>query len=108
MAHDASLMRPTRWAMIRACCNSVANMAVYQLQDVLGLGLEHRMNTPGTVGDHNWTWRFEWGMVDGEDAGAWTDYRGEWVRSIRVGEAFIWCCLGAPAFDSWNDWTKSR
>ena len=54
------------WAMIRACCNSVANMAVYQLQDVLGLGLEHRMNTPGTVGDHNWTWRFEWGMVDGE------------------------------------------
>ncbi len=54
------------WAMIRACCNSVANMAVYQLQDVLGLGLEHRMNTPGTVGDHNWTWRFEWGMVDAE------------------------------------------
>lgn len=54
------------WAMIRACCNSVANMAVCQLQDVLGLGLEHRMNTPGTVGDHNWTWRFEWGMVDAE------------------------------------------
>ena len=54
------------WAMIRACCNSVANMAVYQLQDVLGLGLAHRMNTPGTVGDHNWTWRFEWGMVDVE------------------------------------------
>ncbi len=58
--HDA------HWAMIRACCNSVANMAVCQLQDVLGLGLEHRMNTPGTVGDHNWTWRFEWGMVDAE------------------------------------------
>jgi 4-alpha-glucanotransferase len=54
------------WAMIRACCNSVANMAVCQLQDVLGLGLEHRMNTPGTVGNHNWTWRFEWGMVDAE------------------------------------------
>lgn len=54
------------WAMIRACCNSVANMAVCQLQDVLGLGFEHRMNTPGTVGDHNWTWRFEWGMVDVE------------------------------------------
>jgi len=54
------------WAMIRACCNSVANMAVCQLQDVLGLGVEHRMNTPGTVGDHNWTWRFSWDMVDAE------------------------------------------
>jgi 4-alpha-glucanotransferase len=54
------------WAMIRACCNSVANMAICQMQDVLGLGLMHRMNTPGTVGDHNWTWRFSWDMVDGE------------------------------------------
>ena len=54
------------WAMIRACCNSVANMAVCQLQDVLGLGVEHRMNTPGTVGDQNWTWRFTWDMVDAE------------------------------------------
>lgn len=54
------------WAMIRACCNSVANLAVCQLQDVLGLDLAHRMNTPGTVGDHNWTWRFTWDMVDAE------------------------------------------
>ena len=54
------------WAMIRACCNSVANLAVCQLQDVLGLGGVHRMNVPGTVGDHNWSWRFTWDMVDGE------------------------------------------
>ena len=54
------------WAMIRACCNSVANVAVFQLQDVLGLGSVHRMNTPGTVGDQNWSWRFDWGMLGGE------------------------------------------
>ena len=54
------------WAMIRACCNSVANLAVCQLQDVLGLGGAHRMNVPGTVGDHNWSWRFTWDMIDGE------------------------------------------
>ncbi|MGN6150528.1 MAG: 4-alpha-glucanotransferase [Lysobacteraceae bacterium] len=54
------------WAMIRACCNSVANLAVCQLQDVLGLGGAHRMNVPGTVGDHNWSWRFGWDMIDGE------------------------------------------
>ena len=52
--------------MIRACCNSVANIAIFPLQDVLGLGSEHRMNTPGTVGDHNWSWRFDWPMLGAE------------------------------------------
>jgi 4-alpha-glucanotransferase len=47
------------WAMIRACWNSVANIAVCQLQDVLGLDSAHRMNIPGTMGSHNWTWRFQ-------------------------------------------------
>ena len=56
------------WVMIRACCNSVANVAIFQLQDVLGLGFEHRMNTPGTVGDQNWSWRFDWPML-GSEAG---------------------------------------
>lgn len=53
------------WAMIRACANSVANMAVYPMQDVLGLGSEHRMNVPGILGG-NWGWRFTWDMVGGE------------------------------------------
>jgi len=56
------------WAMIRAAWNSVANIAVCQLPDVLGLDSEHRMNTPGTVGDANWSWRFDWGMVGPEPA----------------------------------------
>lgn len=55
------------WAMIRACANSVANFAVFPLQDVLGLDTAHRMNIPGTIGDHNWSWRFTWPMV-GEEA----------------------------------------
>ncbi len=54
------------WAMIRAALNSVANLAVFPLQDVLGLGSEHRMNTPGTLGGTNWTWRFTWDMVGPE------------------------------------------
>ena len=53
-------------AMIRAACNSVANTAVFPLQDVLGLDGRHRMNLPGT-GEGNWSWRFEWSMV-GRDA----------------------------------------
>lgn len=54
------------WAMIRAALNSVANLAVFPLQDVLGLPSSHRMNTPGTLGGPNWTWRFDWPMVGPE------------------------------------------
>jgi len=53
------------WAMIRACCNSVANIAVFPLQDVLGLPSSHRMNIPGVLGG-NWGWRFGWPMIDAE------------------------------------------
>ena len=62
----ASSADDIHWAMIRACCNSVANVAVFQLQDVLGLGSAHRMNTPGTVSDRNWSWRFDWDMLGSE------------------------------------------
>jgi 4-alpha-glucanotransferase len=55
------------WAMIRAACNSVANIAIFPMQDVLGLDGGHRMNTPGTP-TGNWSWRFEWGMVGSEPA----------------------------------------
>ena len=50
------------WRMIQAACNSIANMAVFPLQDVLGLDGSHRMNLPGTTGG-NWIWRFDWAMV---------------------------------------------
>ena len=38
-------------------------MAVFPMQDVLGLDGEHRMNLPGST-DGNWSWRFDWSMVD--------------------------------------------
>lgn len=61
-AHDL------HWAMIRATCNSVANMAVFPLQDVLGLDSAARMNIPGTLGGNNWAWRFGWDMLGTEPA----------------------------------------
>lgn len=45
------------WAMIRLALGSTANQAVVPFQDLLGLGSESRMNTPG-VGEGNWTWRY--------------------------------------------------
>jgi 4-alpha-glucanotransferase len=50
------------WQLIRAACASVAATAIYPLQDVLGLGGEHRMNLPGQ-GESHWEWRFTWSQV---------------------------------------------
>jgi len=53
---------PMPWPLIRVVLMSVADFAIIPMQDVLGLGSEHRMNIPGTV-EGNWRWRFEWGQV---------------------------------------------
>lgn len=46
------------WDMIRLAMGSPARYVVFPLQDVLGLGSDCRMNTPG-VGVGNWAWRFQ-------------------------------------------------
>jgi 4-alpha-glucanotransferase len=35
---------------------------------VLGLPGDQRMNRPGTVGAHNWSWRFGWDALGDEPA----------------------------------------
>ncbi|MEM1239606.1 MAG: 4-alpha-glucanotransferase [Cyanobacteria bacterium P01_H01_bin.26] len=50
------------WAMIRLALSSVANLAIIPLQDLLGLGSEARMNTPGKA-ENNWEWRFDDSML---------------------------------------------
>jgi 4-alpha-glucanotransferase len=50
---------PINCMLIQAALGSVANLAIIPMQDILELGSEARMNTPGTtVG--NWKWRFQW------------------------------------------------
>ena len=51
------------WGMMRGVWSSVADLAVVQAQDVLGLGHESRMNTPSTLGG-NWCWRAEPGVFN--------------------------------------------
>lgn len=43
---------------IRTCLGTIAAYAVFPLQDLLGIGTEGRMNTPGTA-EGNWSWRYE-------------------------------------------------
>lgn len=53
------------WDFIRAAQMSVADISVAQLQDVLGLGSEARMNTPASA-NGNWAWRFQEGALTGK------------------------------------------
>lgn len=47
---------------LRATYGSVADLAVVQMQDLLYLGTEARMNTPSTIGC-NWKWRLVPGQI---------------------------------------------
>ena len=50
---------PMPWPLIRAALASVCRLAVVPMQDLLALGAEHRLNTPGTTAG-NWAWRLPW------------------------------------------------
>ena len=74
--HDTDTLRasfPDRdhgsgyWELIELALSSRAQLAMLPAQDVLGLGSEGRMNTPG-VPEGNWTWRLEPGQLGDEHA----------------------------------------
>lgn len=52
-------------ALIRTALASVADRSVIPVQDLLGLGARHRMNTP-SVGRGNWVWRLLPGELTAE------------------------------------------
>ncbi len=57
-------------ALTRAALASVAELAILPLQDLLSLGSEARMNTPGTTSG-NWRWSFEWDQIPADFAVHW-------------------------------------
>ena len=54
--------RTIAWDLIERAWHSPGFLAVAPLQDLMRLGAEARMNTPGTLGG-NWTWRMPPGAV---------------------------------------------
>ncbi len=54
---------PMPWPVIQSALASVAALAIIPMQDILELGSEGRMNTPGTT-EGNWAWQFQWSQVD--------------------------------------------
>jgi len=63
------------WSFIRLAFSTRADLAIVQMQDVLGLGREARLNTPGTTRG-NWRWRLEPGQL--------TDRLAERLREATV------------------------
>ncbi|MCL2565796.1 MAG: 4-alpha-glucanotransferase [Defluviitaleaceae bacterium] len=55
------------WDLIRLCFSSSANTAIIPIQDLMSLGGEARMNTPGTA-DGNWGFRFKKEMLSDDIA----------------------------------------
>jgi 4-alpha-glucanotransferase len=55
------------WSLIRLAYSSRAALAIVPLQDVLRLGSEARMNTPGS-GSGNWRWRLDAGDLTSASA----------------------------------------
>ena len=49
-------------SLIRLALQSVAQLAVFPVQDILGLGQEAIMNKPSTVGE-NWSWRLNEALI---------------------------------------------
>lgn len=70
------------WALIRLVMMSVAHMAVFPMQDILGLGREDRMNTPSVI-QGNWRWRLLPEMLTDEltkELGTMTELYGRALR----------------------------
>ncbi len=65
--HSGSL----HYSLIQAALGSVANLAIIPMQDILELGSDARMNTPGTV-IGNWNWRFQWDQLSHNQASRFT------------------------------------
>jgi 4-alpha-glucanotransferase len=57
--------RDPAWSLIEAAFSSPARLAIVPAQDVLSLGAEARLNTPGRS-DGNWSWRLRRGQLTDE------------------------------------------
>ncbi|MDE2263476.1 MAG: 4-alpha-glucanotransferase [Gammaproteobacteria bacterium] len=67
-------------ALIREALGSVGQLAVIPAQDLLGLGSEARLNTPGTV-DGNWRWRLPVGALTPQLARHYAQLNGMYGRA---------------------------
>ena len=67
--------------MVRAALSSVGTLAVIPVQDLLALGSEARLNTPGTQNASNWSWQLPTGALTARRAEYWAAVNSESGRT---------------------------
>jgi 4-alpha-glucanotransferase len=87
--------REAHWDLMRSALCSVANLAIFPLQDVLGLGADARMNVPGTV-DENWVWRVTAAQLRHEPAERLRTMCRDYERSPRPRDGNAWAFTSDP------------
>jgi len=75
--------REIHWDLIRLAMSSVADTAVFPMQDVLGLGSEARMNIPASP-ENNWIWRFEEEQLKPEHVARLRDFSRTFGRNTPL------------------------
>ena len=70
------------WPLIELAMSSRARLAIVPAQDVLGLGSEARMNTPGRS-EGNWSWRLRRGQLTAEHAARLRELARRYKRLSR-------------------------
>ncbi|MGH8550368.1 MAG: 4-alpha-glucanotransferase [Methylococcales bacterium] len=73
---------PIAHLLMRCALSSVARLAVLPMQDVLDLGIGHRMNRPGTL-EGNWQWRFSWSQLSDEKIARLAHWIRLYARSVN-------------------------
>lgn len=72
---------PMPEVLMQSALASVARLAILPMQDVLGLGQGHRMNTPGTT-QGNWSWRFDWHQLTSDQVTRLRDWVNLYGRRV--------------------------
>ncbi len=74
--------------MIRVAMASRSKFAVFPMQDVLGLGSEARLNTPGRRSG-NWLWRVKEEQMSNASIGELAEMSVRYGRKVPLGQSGI-------------------
>jgi len=85
--------REMHWELVHAASQSVSGWAIYQMQDILGLGAEGRMNYPGEASGW-WGWRFAWHQLH-----EWQTRRLRAITQVHGRSKPEWVCSEEEAAD---------
>lgn len=83
LAYVGAVRKEAHWEFVRLALQSVADTAIFPIQDILGLGSESRMNRPATMAG-NWAFRLRSGSLKDATAEKLFEYCARYERIPKV------------------------